>query len=34
MHKPSTKQITLPTNVDQLDEWLLSELETEDQTDE
>ena len=34
MHKSSTKQNTLPTNVDLLNEWLLSELETEDQTDE
>jgi hypothetical protein len=32
MRKPSTKPITLPANVDQLNEWLLAELETEEQT--
>jgi hypothetical protein len=34
MHRSSTKLITLPVNVDQLNDWLLAELETEDQTDE
>jgi len=33
MHKPSAKPITLPVNVDQLNEWLFAELETEEQTD-
>ena len=31
--RPISQELTLPVNVDQLNEWLFAELETEEQTD-